>query len=637
MLGGRSGVLAALEGDDLLNLLRLLDNPLQDLPLLAVLRSPFVGLSADELAHIRTAEPKGLLWTALQQVTAAEAKISAALRTKLTRFLEQYHHWRELIRHASLTYCLETALIATHYEALLRAGERGAERVANVRRLIEMARRFDPFQREGLYRFLQFIGAQEEAEVEHAPAAATHENAVRLMTIHASKGLEFPVVVLAGIGGRFNLRDLNADFLLDHELGLAPKIFPPHARSKYPSLAHWSAGQRERRALLGEELRLLYVALTRARDTLLLVGTTTKKQEIERWQNPGAINQHALLKANSCLDWVRLWFNSENQSNRWEADGDSGENLLMRWKFWPPGAACFAQTPSQNEPAPLAPSADVPLHDIRAILGFDYEYEVAVVEPAKTSVTALRRRISDETDTEARPAFRLPHSISLAAATQKLTAAEIGTAHHAFLQFVALPEASTEVSLRNEAQRLLTTGALTADQAAALDFGALTAFWQSELGTKLRSQPEKFVNREMPFTTKFCVAEVEGLLQPDAPTARFARLGDDFVIVQGIADLAVILPEEIWLVDFKTDHIALAELPQRLQHYEPQMKFYALALSRIFNRPVTQCWLHFLSLHRSVAVGSTPIHTDTQSSPPPPPSKNSAPPNGQLVFDWLPR
>jgi len=604
LLVGRAGFLTALEIRDVLNLLRLLDNPLQDLPLLAVLRSPLVGLSANELAQLRVVERRRLLWLVLNQAVNSSAAIPTELKSKLADFIGQFHRWRELIRHTSLTHCLETALNETHYEALLLAGERGAQRVANVRRLLELARRFDPFRREGLYRFLQFINEQETLEVEHPPADATPENAVRLLTIHASKGLEFPVVAVAGLGTRFNFRALSSDILLEEQSGLCPKIFPPGTRSKYPSLAHWSAAQRERRALLGEELRLLYVALTRARDRLLLVGTASRKAETARWQSPAAITDHARFKAGNYLEWLRLWFVNETAPEDW-ANEDEGKNALLRWKFWPANDAEFAPdpaTPSAEETLPVAPTPEQ-WSQIRQLLANPYPHAIAVNEPAKTTVTALRRRVSDEADDEARRVFQpLPSFASARAGDGQLNAAAIGIAHHTFLQFVALARTATELDLRNEAARLERDGILSPEQAAALDFAALASFWQSELGDRIRSLPEPAVNREMPFTARFRIAEVEALLPPEQTAATIPDPEDDFIIVQGIADLVALLPDEIWLVDFKTDQVGPEALSAKVQQYEPQLRLYALALARIYQRPVAHCWLHFLTGRQTIGV-----------------------------------
>jgi len=357
-------------------------------------------------------------------------------------------------------------------------------------------------------------------------------------------------------------------------------------------------------ALLGEELRLLYVALTRARDRLLLVGTAAKKDEVARWQSSAVITDHARFKAGNYLDWVRLWFASEMLPGEW-ADESEGENQLMRWKFWQTNDAVFASGPPDTPAEGTSISVPTPEQwaQIRQRLAMPYAHVAAVSEPAKTTVTALRRRVADEADDEVRRMFQPASGFSMARTIEgKLSATAIGIAHHTFLQFVALSRTATELDLRNEAERLERDGALSPDQAAALDFTALTSFWQSDLGGKIRSLPESSVNREMPFTARFQIAEVESLLHPDRAAKTILKTEDDFVIVQGVVDLAVLLPEEIWLLDFKTDHVSAEELPAKVQLYEPQLRLYALALKRIYQRSVTHCWLHFLAARQAVAV-----------------------------------
>ncbi|MEQ2006729.1 MAG: UvrD-helicase domain-containing protein, partial [Limisphaerales bacterium] len=327
----RGGFYDSLEVSDLLNLLRLLDNPLQDLPLLAVLRSPLVDMSLEELVAIRKASEKTLFWDALTKFRAAGPASGATAEAcaKAAGFLARFAEWRQLIRLGSLTQCLERVLTETHYEALLLAEPRGPERVANVRRLLDLARQFDPLQRQGLHRFLRFIEAQEEVELDHDPAPLPTEDAVRLMSIHQSKGLEFPVVAVAGLGVRFNLRDLSGDVLLDGELGLCPMVSPPGSQRRFPSLPHWLAKQRGQRESLGEELRLLYVAFTRARDTLLLCGTDAGKNVAEKWREPAAaISDLAVLKARCPLDWLRLWLPGVAKEPNWRGDAAGWNELL---------------------------------------------------------------------------------------------------------------------------------------------------------------------------------------------------------------------------------------------------------------------------------------------------------------------
>ena len=333
LTAARDGFFASLEVSDLLNLLKLLDNPLQDVPVLAVLRSPLVGMSLDELAEVRLAAKKELFWTALVRSQSSEVggRKSEAF-AKVETFLTRFARWRELVRQTSLSQCLETALTETHYEDLLLAGECGVERVANVRRLLDLARQFDPYQRQGLYRFLRFVQAQEDADLDLQPASPPTENAVRLLSIHKSKGLEFPVVALAGLGTKFNEQDLNGPVLLHETFGLCPKITPPGADQSYPGLTHWLARRAERRELRGEELRLFYVALTRARDALILVGTTNLKTDAAKWKSepPAPVSTNEVADARSHLDWLRTWLPRATGSENWHGERH-GENNLLRF------------------------------------------------------------------------------------------------------------------------------------------------------------------------------------------------------------------------------------------------------------------------------------------------------------------
>lgn len=602
----RDGFFSSLEVSDLLNLLRLLDNPLQDIPLAAVLRSPLVGLTMDELVAVRLADRGDLLWPALNRAARSQ-DTQSPLRAKAAAFLDQFHRWRELARQTSLSQTLETALHDTHYEPLLLAGPRGAERLANVRRLLDLARQFDPYQRQGLYRFLRFVRTQEDEELDLEPAAVPAADAVRLLSVHRSKGLEFPVVALACLGTRFNEQDQGSPVLLDEHLGLCPKITPPGAELSYASLPHRLARGNARRELRGEELRLLYVAMTRARDTLILVGTTRDSDHKARW--PGttetALATQAILKARSHLDWLRLWLPTATRDEEWAGQG--GGNRLLTWEIVSTSDARFADAPTvptgQTDEAAVPPSSEA-LSALKSRLDWTYPHLAATLEAAKTSVTALRRRAADETDDEARPAFRFPTVLATTKAENrsagKLSAAEVGIAHHTFQQHVNIARTATELDLRNEAQALLDASLLTEAQYKALNFADLAAFWQSDVGHELRQSPPRAINREMEFTARFSSVDARALpelgLNPDLAT-------DDFVVVQGQVDLAVMLPDEIWLLDFKTDHIGSdAELAAKAERYQPQLRLYALALARIYRRPVTRCWLHFLSARKTLSI-----------------------------------
>jgi len=639
----RGGFYQSAEILDLLSLLQLLDNPLQDVPCLAVLRSPLVGLSLDELAEIRLAAPDKHFWTALQRGAETGAG-PAATRAKVSRFRERFSRWRQLAKLVSLSQCLEAVLAETLYPDWLRAQPRGGQRAANVAGFLHLAQQFDQFQRQGLFRFLKFIEAQQAAEAEpEAPAAAT-EDAVRLMSIHQSKGLEFPVVVLADLAKQFNEQDLRGEIIFDEQYGLCPKVKPPQLGRRYPSLPHWLAQRRQKRELRGEELRLLYVALTRARDHLILTASITEKSWEDKWTQPQPVTSQRIAAAKCFADWLALWFAQQAPaataavSSVAVSSPPAGEFPSLRWRLVPDSAldnsdACSSrreeaqtevserapvgdevtsrspsgehagasignqQSAIGNLPEPPRAGGDEALAALRARLEWRYPFHAATQRKAKSSVTALRRE-AEEFEDEAERLFpdseNPPAPRRRTARHSKLSAAEIGAAHHKFLQHFALEKCD---DLAAEAARLERENQLSADERSVLDLTALAAFWNSPLGRKIRAHSEA-VRRELPFTARFSPQELAAITGIKAG----AGLEQEFVIVQGVADLLVLQPDEIWLVDFKTDDVSARDLPEKITIYSPQVLLYAAALEKIFSRKVSLRALHFLAAGRTEAV-----------------------------------
>jgi ATP-dependent helicase/nuclease subunit A len=466
--------------------------------------------------------------------------------------------------------------------------------------LLELARQFDPFQRQGLYRFLRFVQSQADEEMDLPPASPPVGDAVRLLSVHKSKGLEFPVVVLAGMGTRFNEQDLSGPVLLHETLGLCPKITPPDADQSYPGLTHWLARRSEQRELRGEELRLLYVALTRARDALILVGTTNRKADGARWEpvGPTDIGTDEVAEARSHLDWLRAWLMRGANAGHWQSERQ-GETHLLRWQIYDGSGMEFAapeNTFGAERSDIIMPPDAARVEALKTRLAWEYAFAAATRRVAKTSVTALRGA-AEEADAEAEHQFFDPPALGRTLVRRgALSAAEIGIAHHKFLQHFDLAGAADAEGLRREADRLEQHGILSSAETGALDFAALAGFWNSELGGKIRAAGGQ-VRRELPFTARCSPAELAAITGEES-----AGLAGEFVIVQGVADLAVLGAEEIWLVDFKTDEISPAELPAKVKNYSTQLKLYAMALAGIFQRPVTAAWLHFLAPQKSVRV-----------------------------------
>jgi ATP-dependent helicase/nuclease subunit A len=613
LAAARGGFLEAVEVSDLISLLKLLDNPLQDIPLLAVLRSPLVGLSLDELAALRVQSGLKPFWWALRRFVfepsagfdqPANRATDEALRGRLAAFLEQFEQWRELARQCGPALCLERVLTDTSYDVLLSVHERGAEQMANVNLLLDYARQFDPYQRQGLFRFLRYVESLETAGESLEPAPVTGRDAVQLMSIHRSKGLEFPVVVLAALGTRFNLRELNSVVLLDPQYGLAPKALTPSGAGRYPTLPFWLAGQRQRAQRLAEELRLLYVAATRARDRLILTGTLSGSDPGEETSPPAdGVSDQQWLGARCPLDWLRAWLPGHRQVSEGSV-ADTGARELLTCKWWDAQDA-VPVSPAENRPGAEGDQADRQPVDgalvdaVAQRLAWQYAHQSATTEPAKSSVSALRHRASELADEESVRRFGGPRWTGGGGRQPgRPSAAERGTLHHRFLQHLAFERAADVGALARQLKEFVGQGLFTQAEASLLDLEAMAAFWTSAVGARIRAVAGR-VRRELPFTVRLADAEVRTLLgqEPDS------SLEGEFVVVQGVVDLVVVLDDELWLLDFKTDAVRGEALNRRAKEYEPQLRLYAAALQRIFSRPVRHHWLHFLAAGQTVELG----------------------------------
>jgi ATP-dependent helicase/nuclease subunit A len=340
---------------------------------------------------------------------------------------------------------------------------------------------------------------------------------------------------------------------------------------------------------------LLYVAMTRVRDNLILTGSVSGSKWEKLWKEPGAITPHKILAAKSCSDWLGLWFANQVQSPKSKVQGETeGELPSLRWRIVDDAELAIEKAEGGNRKS----EAQLPELDgeskrkLKKMLAWRYEFGAATERAAKSSVTALRRQAADELGDEAEqifPARRI--------ARAKLSAADTGTAHHKFLQHFSFESAVDLKSLEAGAKRLEGEKVLSADERGALALENVAVFWNSEAGQKIRKHAAS-VKRELAFTAKFSPKELSEI----TGTQSEAGLENEFVVVQGVADLVVLLPKEIWLVDFKTDEVRANDLAGKVKTYSPQLKLYANALAKIYSRPVTNCWLHFLSVQKTETV-----------------------------------
>lgn len=282
-----SGYFEATEVSVILSLLKVIDNPYQDIPLAAVLRSPIVHLDENEMALIRTSDKKGTYYDAMKAFMSVTHSDHPTCK-KLERFFRLLRKWRDFSMNHSVAELIWEVYRDTQYLDYVGGMPGGKQRQANLRALYDRAKQYEKAAFRGLFRFLRFIERMQERgdDLGAAKTFSETEDVVRMMTIHSSKGLEFPVVFTAGLGRNFNMMDLNQSYLLDKELGFGSKYIHPELRISYATLPLVAMKKKMRKELLSEELRVLYVALTRAKEKLFLVGSVKNQvKALSKWQN----------------------------------------------------------------------------------------------------------------------------------------------------------------------------------------------------------------------------------------------------------------------------------------------------------------------------------------------------------------
>lgn len=621
LTAARGGFFDQTEVTDWTSVLTILDNPQQDTELLAVLRSPIGSMSADDLACIRLAQRRGSFWLAMRRFHRTgkppdETTPEFRAWLKTDRFMARFTRWRRAGRHLPLTECLDSMIQETGYSEWLSTQPRGAERNANLNQFLNLALEFDRFRRQGLFRFLRFIETRKDQPTDDLSASHSAENCVRLLSIHQSKGLEFPVVAVADLGKSFNFDDLSGRIVLDEQFGLCPQIRTAdtdsavlHGHAHYPSLPCWLAQQRQRRESVGEEIRLLYVAMTRAADRLILCGSTSQKRAAERWQPTRDWGPSETANATNCLDWLGPWLASAINRDAWD-ESVSGMNPLFRWTVhadqdserqlvFPDLADPASGETKSAEPIPTPREAAA----LAERLAWEYSYFNATRTPAKTSITAWNSQTVeshpnlDASASESHPApWMPPYDFNRSADAPD--AAAIGIAHHRFLENIDLSGSLDPPGLAAAAARFVANGILSEPEARALHLQSIAEFWETEPGLWIRAHSD-FVHRELPFTLRVEPTDLAELKTVDSKL----EAAGEFMVFQGVIDLAVLLPDQIAIFDFKTDRIREdSELRQKAEIYRPQLTLYALAMERIYHRPVRHRWLYFLAHRRLVEM-----------------------------------
>lgn len=689
------GYFEATEVEIALSLLKIVDNPQQDIPLAGVLRSPVVGLTEEELATVRMCS-QGPYFQAVQMAVemqyAKEAEeeydlfsahviesastvennvlpdkdlpqISPELKRKLRHFLEQLESWRNAARQGSLSELIWRIYGESGYLEWVGGLPGGSQRQNNLKALYDRAVQFEnDTAARGLFRFLVFISRLREngGDLGVAGGGGEEGNGVRIMTIHKSKGLEFPVVFVAGMAKQFNRQDLHSPFLMHKELGFGPRFVERETRVSYPTLPYLAINRRTRLELLAEEMRVLYVALTRPRDKMILVGTVRDlPRKIASWssvQNRDELllADHLLARGRSYLDWVGpALIRHPAAAILRKLGGSEGtvstvlHNDVSNWSISVQNASelnsgAFLPTVQTEEKVEERQAVLEALHKGEAVniyetetsdeiarrLEWNYPYAAASGIPAKTSVTELKALLSlqeqpsfdlleegnstTSIENDKRPSVAGADSLHLRRPKfmekRSLTPAERGTAYHTVMQHIPLEGSVDPMVVEETLARLQRVAILTAEQVEAVAPDQIEAFYTNELGRRLIASSWKL--REMPFSYMVPAGEAyRGLdymneavseLSPENNKEGFSEA----VLIQGVIDCLFREEDRIILLDYKTDSVLEHQggLEALKEKYRFQLELYSKALHDILGEPISEIWLYFFDGDHAVKL-----------------------------------
>ncbi|OQP06953.1 helicase-exonuclease AddAB subunit AddA [Geobacillus sp. 46C-IIa] len=612
-----SGYFQATEISVMLSLLKVIDNPYQDIPLAAVLRSPLFRFDENELAMIRLSDPKGAFFEALQafRQKPAETDEEENAKKKAIAFLDRLEEWRTMARRRSLADLIWQLYRDTQFYDFVGALPGGKQRQANLRALYDRARQYESTSFRGLFRFLRFIERLQERgdDLGAARQLGEQEDVVRVMTIHSSKGLEFPIVFLAGLARPFYTRDLHSPYLLDKELGFAARFVHPQLRISYPTLPLLAIQVKKRLELLAEEMRVLYVALTRAKEKLyLLASVNDADKEIEKWKSIAAESGWLLpddvrASARSYLDWIgRALIRHRDGCALIEADASAPPEIASHPSVWRlaivpaaelRGGEMSADREDGGTLAALEQGRPVPTRgewekEARRRLLWRYRYEKETAVRAKQSVSELKEQrvlFGEQADEwlprkGTAPLFARPRFMQ----EKTLTPAEKGTALHVVMRHLDLHAPMDESSIRSQIIRLVEKELLSAEQAEAVDAAAIIAFFATDIGRRLCAAGE--VYREVPFSLGLPVDELYG---------GEGMEGGRRLLVQGVVDCVFADEHGYVVIDYKTDEVTGRFAGQKeaavrflLGRYGAQMRLYRRAIEQIWRVPVAECYLY---------------------------------------------
>lgn len=578
-----SQYLQSVEIETIMSLLKIINNPMQDIPLVTVMRSPIGNFTDNELIEIRMADRNSSFYEALLKSDLEKAH----------RFLALLKELREDEEYMTLDEWIWNIYTKTGYMNYVNLMPNGALRVSNLRMLFERAKQYEEASFKGLYNFINFIDKIKfnQEDLKAAKIIGENENVVRIMTIHKSKGLEFPVVILAGVGKQFNFRDLNGKILLDQDLGMGPQYIDSDRYIEFKTLAKKALAIKAKNEAISEEMRILYVALTRAKEKLIIVGRQkdvnkkmSEKQkllEIYSTIDDDKINPYLLQKYKTYLDWLELIYLKEgvaNTKNLFTVNINKREKTSVKIENEVEDISekIIKESNKNND--------EQEKEKIKEILNWQYKHQSIEGIPTKTSVSKLKEKREQEVQITQEPKF-----INEEAKT-KLTGAQKGTLIHLCLQKMKETEEYNLEKITELIEELKDKEIITEIEVQNIDKEKLLEYTNSQLWTELKQAKE--IHKEHPFYINIKASRIYNQINKE---------DDEDILVQGVIDLFFIdKDDKLILVDYKTDYVQNEN--ELVEEYKGQLDLYKEALEQSLNKKVDKMCIYSVYLNKLIEI-----------------------------------
>lgn len=584
--GSSTGYFSAMEIQTMLNLLSVLDNQEQDIPLSAILHSPIGDISSSEMAQIRAE----YLEIPYHQACVCYAKegTNEELKKKLCAFWRLVEDLRKKAEYLPIHKLLWEIYDQTSYEQIVRMQPNGAVRVANLQMLVQKALDYESTSYRGLFNFVRYIENLQKYEVDYgvAEGAAGNENAVQIMSIHKSKGLEFPIVFVAGLGKKFNKQDARERIAMHPELGLGTDAINPEKRMRIPTLQKKMIQKQIELESLGEELRVLYVALTRAKEKLIMTGALKNaEEEVLKIAGENAMcsrGRYESLCAGSCyLDWILQVSAGEHTTFTWNYI--RAEELVQR-------TVEKALEKKYDYEAFRQKKADVP-QSLKQRLEYEYAYKQELGISGKVSVSELKKAAMEE---DVQEMFEEPEIVPYIPAflreKRKIHGAERGTAYHRVLECMDLEGIRHSEQVKERIAQLVDSGKMESTLAETVNAYEIYRFCQSNLCKRILQAKEAGVLYK---EQQFVIAKPAKEIYPD-------QNSHHEVLVQGIMDVYFEEQDGYVLIDYKTDHVS--DRNELVKRYQKQLQVYAEALEQMTGKRVKEKIIYSFCLGEEIFV-----------------------------------